>query len=120
MVSFLYSRGDIAAEKAKAYLVTLAGDFLDRAAFDWLPLDLIVADKRLKEAYLLEDKALPDPQDYARLFRERIEEDGEKEHPDYRAMKLLEIVEPRVPEDALAKVRRRFRLLDRGPARARE
>jgi hypothetical protein len=62
---------------------------------------------------------LPDPREYVQLLQEAIEEDGEQEHPVFRGMKLLEIVEVRVPDDALAKVRRRFRILDRGPARIR-
>jgi hypothetical protein len=34
-------------------------------------------------------------------------------------MNLLRLVRPRVPLDAFDKVRRRFQLLDRGPARNR-
>ena len=39
------------------------------------------------------------------------EEDREEDYPACYPMKLLEVVEPKVPEDAYDKVRRRFRLL---------
>jgi hypothetical protein len=120
IVDFTYRSGDVNAREARSYLAELAADFLDRAAFDLLPFDLIVAGETLREAYVKENEGeLPDPREYVQLLQEAIEEDGEQEHPVFRGMKLLEIVEVRVPDDALAKVRRRFRILDRGPARIR-
>jgi exodeoxyribonuclease V gamma subunit len=121
---YCYAGDDITVEEARAYLSQLADDFLDRGSFDLLPFDLLVADyrDRLRDAYILEDE---DPKlaklgaGYAQLFQEEADEDLEAFHPNYRPMKLMEIVDARVPAEAFAIVRRRFRLLDRGPQRAR-
>jgi hypothetical protein len=113
-----YGPEDISAAEAQAYLEQLTGDFLTRNSFDLLPFDLVAAKESLRAAYLSPAECL-DPAQYAQLLEEEYEQDQDNEHPIYRAMKLLEIVEPLVPSDALAKLDRRFRLLDRGPARAR-
>jgi exonuclease V gamma subunit len=111
---------EVTAEEARAYLATLAHDFLDAGTFDLLPFDLIAAKEILREGYVADDDALPSPKEYCSLLEEAVDEDGEKDfHALYQKMKLLEIVNVKVPADALDKVRRRFRLLDRGPARAR-
>jgi hypothetical protein len=57
---------------------------------------------------------------YPECYQEAIEADEEKEdHRVYWPMKLMRIVEAEVPADAWDKMRRRFRLLDQGPARVR-
>jgi hypothetical protein len=118
IASFTYLRGDAPPDEARAYLAALAADFLDRSGFDLLPFELIVSLEELRAAYSgAEDLGA---EDYARRLREAVEADAEKDYPEYRPVKLLEITEPEVPDDALVKVRRRFRPLDRGPARARE
>jgi exonuclease V gamma subunit len=52
-------------------------------------------------------------QEYARALEEAIAHDLEKERPEYRPMKLMELVEAKVPADAWDKVRRRFQFLHR-------
>jgi exonuclease V gamma subunit len=125
LVTFEYRPEDITTADAHAYLTELVRDFLDRSRFDLLPFDLLAVETkdRLRQAYLLADD---DPKlkrlaaNYATMFQETVDEDQEQPgFAVYRPMKLLEIVEARVPDEALALVRRRFRLLDRGPARAR-
>src|SRR5262249_23095927 len=99
-----------------------AGELLDRTSFDLLPFVLLVKNKELRPAYTLtdEDPELIESRDrYSRRLQQALDEDELKEFRAYRPMKLLEIVDAKVPADAFDKVRRRFRLLDRGPARAR-
>jgi exonuclease V gamma subunit len=58
---------------------------------------------------------------YAAAFEEACaEEEVKTAGKAYYPMELLQIVEPAVPADAWDKMRRRFALLDRGPARARQ
>lgn len=56
---------------------------------------------------------------YAERFREELADDEDDMHRTYRGMRLMEIVEAKVPADALDKIRRRFWLLDRALARQR-
>jgi hypothetical protein len=49
-----------------------------------------------------------------------IENDREGPFPKARIPLVVDMIQAQVPEDALAKVQRRFRLLDRGPALVRQ
>src|SRR5262249_33073683 len=55
IAGFAYTVEDFTAAQARAYLEELLRDFLDRLAFDRLPLELIIADDKLKLAYVLPD-----------------------------------------------------------------
>jgi exodeoxyribonuclease V gamma subunit len=57
---------------------------------------------------------------YPGKYQEAVEENEEQMHPDYWPMGLMKIIETRVPDDAWARMRRRFQLLDSGPARDRQ
>jgi exodeoxyribonuclease V gamma subunit len=122
IAGFAYGPEDITPDEARAYLTELVREFLDRANFDLLPFDLLVDKKELQKAYILGDN---DPElglvraQYSGTLQDAIELDAETERL-YRPMRLLEMVEVVIPEDAFDKVRRRLRLLDRGPARARQ
>jgi exonuclease V gamma subunit len=122
LATFHYDNGDFEPSEALAYLVRLVRDFLDPTSFDLIPLDLVLDDANLQAAYTSPDAKWTDDRRvaYQQMLAIAIDEDGEKESPTYRAMKLVALVKPDVPPDALDKVSRRFRLPDRGPARNRE
>jgi len=122
ITSFTYRAEDITPDQARIYLTGLVEDFLNRTSFDLLPFDVVVNDKQLRSAFTLPADAEELQQlqgDFRRLLQGAIERDAENDRPVYRPMKLMEIIEASIPEDAFEKMRRRFHLLDRGPARAR-
>jgi hypothetical protein len=119
LIRFTYQPEDVSPPQARSYLTQLLNDFLDRSNFDLLPFDIIAGDETLRQAYESDGDGPRARADYAAMLRESYEDDQDNDFPAYRGMRLLDIVEAQVPEDAYAKVRRRFRLLDRGPARAR-
>ena len=90
--------------------------------FDLLPFDLLVANEALREPYLRHSESAPLAvrDDYAQLLQEAIENDQENEHPAYRPMKLLQIVDARVPADAWDKLHRRLHLLECATAAHRQ
>jgi exonuclease V gamma subunit len=113
------------AEEARAYLTHLAADFLDPTTFDLLPFDVIIkdADKdtSLAAAYSLAADQLGDlPATYYQRLHERVEEEQESDFGGYWRSPLLDLAKVQAPEDAFAKVRRRFRLLDQGPRQNRD
>jgi exonuclease V gamma subunit len=58
---------------------------------------------------------------YPERYRIVLDEDQEDdEHPAYRPMKLMQIIQAKVPTDAWDKMRRRFWLLATGPRRKRQ
>jgi hypothetical protein len=122
--TFAYAADDFRHEEAHAYLVELLRDLLDRGAFDLLPLDLIIGEEQLRQAYTLppDDAQLPRIQtDYPARLEEAYEEEQENEsYARYCPIDLVKLMDARVPPDAFAKVRRRFKLLDAGPARQRQ
>jgi hypothetical protein len=123
IASFCYNQEDATPDEARAYLAELSAEFLDRGDFDLLPFDVVVADKALQQAYTLSDEAiaLSGARDgYSTLLHDALENDRENDRGVYRAMKLMEIVNAEIPSDAFDKIRRRLRLLDRGPAQNRK
>jgi hypothetical protein len=116
--SWSYPAGSITPKEAYEYLVELTRDLLDTAAFDLLPFDVIVKTPELSKAYSEEGTPLPAEQ-YRQLFEENVTEARENSFRFLPIPLLVEMIRARVPEDALAKVRRRYRILERGPARLR-
>jgi hypothetical protein len=115
-----YSPGCITPAEALNYFVHLTRDFLDPAQFDLLPFDILGKSKELSLA-LHEDFATHvTPENYRLALEEAIAEERENAYSFVKIPLLVEMVRAQVPADALAKVQRRFRLLDRGPARLRE
>jgi exonuclease V gamma subunit len=115
----------ITEDEAGAYLENLAADFLDPTSFDLLPFELIAEDTRkptsLSAAYVLPDDQLGDlPTEYYRLLAEKIEQASDTNFGNFWHSPLLDLARVQVPEDAFAKIRRRFRLLDRGPQAHRD
>jgi len=123
ITSFAYAAADVSPAEARAYLAQAIADFLDRSSFEVLPFNLIVQDKNLKQAYILPDGAAPAEQlreGYRRELEDAYEQDQDKDdHPTQYTAELVQLVDLPVAQDAFDKVRRRFRLLDRGPARIR-
>jgi hypothetical protein len=125
IAEFCFAPGEIRPEEAQAYLAHLVRDFLDPGGLDLLPLPVVVGDRaRLWQAYALEDGDLLLEElrhNFADILRERVAEALEQasDFAAWRPMKLMEIVTADVPATAFDKVRRRFRLLDRAPAKQR-
>jgi exodeoxyribonuclease V gamma subunit len=113
-----YPVGAIRPEEALEYLISLTRDLLDPNDFDLLPFDVLGKVIELRRAYAEEGTALPAEQ-YRQLFEENVAEARDNPFRFNRIPLLVDMIGARVPADALAKVRRRFRLLDRGPARFR-
>jgi hypothetical protein len=120
ITDFSYHPADVSAEQARDYLAELVCSFLDRTGFDLLPFELAVANQVLQAPFREAGSADPDRRaEYRRAYADAIAADGEKDYPDYRPMKLMQLVRAMVPADAWDKMNRRFRLLDAGPARKR-
>lgn len=119
MVQLAYEADDFKVTEARTYLAELVKECLDRSSYDLLPFELVVLKDSLRVAFEGEESSAI-REEYVAAFTEVVAGDGESDHPSYWPMQLLEIIEARVPPDAYDKIRRRFRLLDRGPARARE
>jgi hypothetical protein len=108
-------------EDAVTYLAALTADFLDPAAFDLLPFEVVSSAREkpvaLQGAYTLPDDRLGDlPLHYARRLEEAITDVEESMFGHYWRSPLLDLANVRVPTDAFAKVRRRFYPLERGLA----
>ncbi len=117
--TWTYPAGTITEAEAKDYLVALTQDLLCAEEFDLLPFDVIVKTPELSRAYYEEGTALPAEQ-YRMLLEEHVAEARENSFRFNPIPLLVDMIGARVPADALAKVRRRFRVLDRGPARGRK
>jgi hypothetical protein len=113
-----YPAGSIPPKEARDYLVELTRDLLNADEFDLLPFDVIVKTPELSKAYAEEGTPLPAEQ-YRQLVEENVAEAREGSYRFLPIPLFVEMIRAPVPADALAKVRRRFRLLDRGPARLR-
>src|SRR5262249_46320662 len=117
ITGFTYKPGDISAEKARDYLTVLAADLLDPTSFDLLPLEALVPCADFRRAYQTVDEIRDFPQRLENFLEEEREKEG---FSTYRRSPLLDLANAKVPLDALDKVRRRFRILDRGPKRNRQ
>ena len=115
-----YPAGTIQPEEALGYLAELTRDFLDPTQFDLLPFDILKRSKTLQLAF--HEGAAPQmgADDFRQTLEEAIGDEQENAFSYFKLPLLVEMVHAQVPADALAKVRRRFPLLDRGPARVRQ
>ena len=114
-----YPVGSITPVEAMEYLVQLTRDFLDPTQFDLLPFDVLGKYNELQQAFNSTFTAQIAPADFRKLFGETIADVREDKYSNLEIPLLVDMIGAQVPADALAKVRRRFRLLDRGPARVR-
>jgi exonuclease V gamma subunit len=121
IASFTYKPGDINLEKARDYLIGLAMDLLHPNSFDLLPLEILISCEDFRKAYQVDQREnLKEPEHFQRRLQDFLDEEREKEgFSTYRWSALVDLAGAKVPADALTKVRRRFRILDRGPRRNR-
>ncbi len=111
--------------EAVVYLNALAADYLNAAAFDLMPFDVIAGEGK-KEGDLSAAYVLPAEQtgalaeDYHERLGEKIEDALEGSRTPHWYAPLLDLAKTDVPLDAFEKIGRRFRLLDRGPAERRK
>jgi exonuclease V gamma subunit len=119
--TWIHPPGSITAAEALAFFVHLARDFLDPAQFDLLPLDVLCKKENAELRNAMHDDGAANiaPDAYLELLHDAITEVRENPYGFIQIPPLVEMVNARIPDDALAKVQRRFRLLDRGPARVR-
>jgi exodeoxyribonuclease V gamma subunit len=115
-----YPPGSITSAEAAAFLVKLARDLLQPDQFDLLPFEVLRHHVELRQAMNETSNLNISPQDYHRLLSEAVADDRESLYSKARLPLIVNIIKAQVPEDALDKVKRRFRLLDRGPARFRQ
>jgi hypothetical protein len=117
----IYPHGSdwVAPEEAREWLTGLARDVLDPAGFDLLPFELIVGDRVLRRAFEDEADDAALAQRYPELIEDAIDDAADRPFGGWSLPAVLRGVELSPPADAWAKVRRRFRLLDRGLARLR-
>jgi exodeoxyribonuclease V gamma subunit len=111
--------GLITPDEALAYLAELTRDFLDPTQLDLLPFELVTAGD-MRRVYDERSTTVMSAEDYRQLLQERLAE--QRENRFQRTLQIPLIVDmagARVPADALAKVQRRFRLLDRAAAHNR-
>ena len=119
--TWTYPIGLVSSEEARNYLVQLTQDFLDPAQLDLLPFELVTIVTDLRRAYDERSEFRLSAEQYVELLREKLAD--ERDNPWNRALEIPAVVGMAgadIPADALAKVQRRFRLLDRGPALCRQ
>jgi exodeoxyribonuclease V gamma subunit len=118
--TWIYPAGAITSEEARQYFVELTRDFLDPTQFDLLPFDLVQDNFELARACDSNFSAQMSADNYYRLLEEKVSEIRDNPYSRVKIPQLVKMVQAQVPIDALAKIQRRFRLLDRGPARVRQ
>jgi hypothetical protein len=118
--TWVHPPGSITPAEATRYLAELAGDFLEPTQFDLLPFDIIAGNKQLQLAFRAGIAMQRSREDFRSLLEEAIADARDSEFERRAIPFLVDMIGARVPADALAKVQRRYQLLDRGPARLRE
>jgi len=113
---------DIPEENARRYLEMLVTDFLDVRRFERLPFYTIEKNAFLRSAYELDegDPALPAVrQSYSNVLAAELEKDDDQFERRQTRVRIEDIAAVQAPPDAFDLIRRRFRLLDLGPANRR-
>lgn len=118
--TWTYPPDSITGAEATQYLLELTRDFLDPAQFDLLPFDVLTSNKELQMAMHADFATQATPEAFRLLLDEAVADARENTYGYDKIPPIVDMVNARVPADALAKVQRRFRLLDRGPASVRQ
>jgi exonuclease V gamma subunit len=118
--TWVHAPGSITAAEATCYLAELARDLLEPAQFDLLPFDIIAGNKELQLTFRAGIAMSRSADDFRTLLEDAIADARDSEFERRAIPFLVDMIGAKVPADALAKVQRRFQLLDRGPARLRE
>lgn len=114
-----YPPGCITAAQALHYFVELTRDFLDPVQFDLIPFAVIARTRELKIAVNADYTGQIAPERYRLQLAEAIAEADDNGYGGWSMPTLIEMIGAEIPHDVLAKVRRRFHLLDFGPASLR-
>ncbi|MSQ94087.1 MAG: hypothetical protein EXR98_05970 [Gemmataceae bacterium] len=120
IATWTHPAGSITPTEAMAYLMELTRDFLDPSQFDLLPLAILSGSKQLQLAFHSDADFQITSEDYLDCLEDAVADARENTFGGSKIPQLVEMTKARIPADALAKVQRRFRLLDRGPARLRQ
>ncbi len=115
-----HAHGSITSAEALQYLVELTRDLLDPAQFDLLPLQALFGTPELERGFDAGSALKIDPNEYRQLLIDKLEDARENEYTKAPIPDIVEMIGATVPTDALAKVQRRLRMLDRGPAGVRK
>jgi exonuclease V gamma subunit len=118
--TWTYPVNSITPDEALHYFVELTRDFLDPAQFDLLPFEALYRNYELERALDSNSTARIPPDTYRKGLENAIADLRENKKYGWQLPLLVDMIDARVPADALAKVQRRFRLLDRAPARIRQ
>jgi exodeoxyribonuclease V gamma subunit len=118
--TWTYPANSITTAEALSYLASLTRDLLDPQQIDLLPFDLVAKHKELKAAMHDEFATQITPDVFVAMLEDEVADVRENPFSMFPIPPLVEMVHAQVPADALAKVQRRFRLLDRGPASIRQ
>src|SRR5262249_24062235 len=113
ILTWSYPAGTITPAEARTYLTILARDLLGPDAFDLLPIELILKNPELRQIYSPRGSRLS-PEDCVHILEDAIEDSRENSFG-FQVPLLVDMIAAKVPADALAKIQRRFTLIDRGP-----
>jgi exonuclease V gamma subunit len=114
--TWAYPIGLIAPDEAQQYLTMLAGELLDPTQLDLLPFDLIAREYEFRRAYDETSPSQVSAEEYVSLLKDKVADERENPWSSVHIPLVVEMAGASIPVDALSKVQRRFRLLDRGPA----
>ncbi len=114
-----HTAGSTSPTEATQYLAELTRDLLDPDQFDLLPLPLLLGNPELERAFDSSIVLQIDPLEYRQLIIDKVDEARDNPFGKYHIPSIIELIGATVPADALAKVQRRLRMIDRGPAYVR-
>lgn len=117
--SYTYPAAELTPDVAAAYLAELTADFLDARTYDLLPFEVIMGNKQLSEAITNPNFDSWRRERFKGTLEDRIEDERDNSFRNFWMSPLLDLARASVPDDAFAKVKRRFHLLDIGPRRVR-
>jgi exodeoxyribonuclease V gamma subunit len=120
IATWTYPAGSVTPKEAVDYFVALTADYLDPTRFDLLPLEILGKSLEMKKAYQADTDVQLSEIAYQQLIEDVLAEERDNAFNGFKIPLLVDMVQAQVPADALQRVRRWFRLIDRGPARVRQ
>jgi exodeoxyribonuclease V gamma subunit len=97
--------------ESRAYLSLLLAGFLDETSFDLLPISIVTNGKLVQPCDMKEHPDDNEKRLYRQELAQLIDNDAEKLMPAYRPMKIVELMNAKVPADAYEKARDRLGML---------
>ena len=104
-------RYHVSDREGRAYMNRLLADFLDETSFDMLPVSIITNGKIVQPCDMKEHPDEAEKKEYREALAQLIDDDADKLMPAYRPMKILELMNAKVPVDAYEKARDRLGML---------